>query len=168
MITTRFFSDVSTGQAVIPVDRQKNFSISVFPDIAGTKFNQSSSTILGTGWAMSAAIPAGSPREEAAWKLVKWLSGKETQTYLLETGGITTPTRTDIDLSKLTLEPLSIEASKLGSKYTKGTIVIDGSFVAEVHEPINEGLQAIGMGSQTPQQVAQAAQRAFDYWKAKQ
>jgi raffinose/stachyose/melibiose transport system substrate-binding protein len=163
-----FITDQSTGQAVIPPAKQRNYTITVFPDIEGAKFNASTSAILGTGWAMSAAIPAGSPKEEAAWKLVKWLSGKEIQTYLLETGGITTPTRTDIDVASLTLEPLSIEASKLGTKYTRSTIVIDGSFEAEVHEPINEGLQAIGMGSQTPQQVAQAAQRAFDSWKAKQ
>jgi raffinose/stachyose/melibiose transport system substrate-binding protein len=163
-----FITDKSTGQAVIPPARQRNFSITVFPDIAGAKFNHSTSAILGTGWAMSAAVPAGSAREEAAWKLVKWLSGKENQTYLLENGGITTPTRTDIDLSRLTLEPLSIEAGKLGTKYTKSTVVIDGPFAAEVHEPINEGLQAIGMGTQSPQQVAQAAQRAFENWKAKQ
>ncbi|MDR1902878.1 MAG: extracellular solute-binding protein [Treponema sp.] len=163
-----FITDQSTGQAVIPPNRQTNFTITVFPDIPGTKFNQSSSSILGTGWAISAAVPSGSAKEEAAWKLVKWLSGKEVVTQLLETGGITTPARNDIDLTKLTLEPLSIEASKLSTKYTRGTAVIDGSFVAEVHEPINEGLQAIGLGSQTPQQVAQAAQRAFDSWKAKQ
>jgi raffinose/stachyose/melibiose transport system substrate-binding protein len=163
-----FITDKSTGQAVIPPDRQRNFSITVFPEIAGAKFNDSTSAILGTGWAMSAAIPAGSAREDAAWKLVKWLSGRENQTYLLETGGITTPTRTDIDLSQLTLEPLSVEASRLGSRYKRSTVVIDGPFAAEVHEPINEGLQAIGMGTQSPQQVAQAAQRAFDNWKAKQ
>jgi raffinose/stachyose/melibiose transport system substrate-binding protein len=163
-----FITDKSTGQAVIPPAKQKNYSITVFPEIEGVKFNASTSIILGTGWAMSAAIPQGSAKEEAAWKLLKWLSGKEIQTHMLETGGITTPTRTDIDVSKLNLEPLSVEASKLGTKYTKSTGVIDGSFKAEVHEPINEGLQAIGMGSQTPQQVAQAAQRAFDAWKAKQ
>jgi raffinose/stachyose/melibiose transport system substrate-binding protein len=163
-----FITDKSTGQAVISPAKQKNYSITVFPDIAGAKFNASTSVILGTGWAMSAAIPSGSAREDAAWKLLKWLSGKEIQTHMLETGAITTPTRTDIDVSALTLEPLSLEASKLGTRYTKSTVVIDGSFKAEVHEPINEGLQAIGMGSQTPQQVAQAAQRAFDAWKAKQ
>jgi raffinose/stachyose/melibiose transport system substrate-binding protein len=163
-----FITDKSTGQAVIPPAKQNNYSITVFPEIEGAKFNTSTSVILGTGWAMSAAIPSGSAKEEAAWKLLKWLSGREIQTHMLETGGITTPTRTDIDLSKLNLEPLSIEASKLGTKYTKSTVVIDGSFKAEIHEPINEGLQAIGMGSQTPQQVAQAAQRALETWQAKQ
>jgi raffinose/stachyose/melibiose transport system substrate-binding protein len=163
-----FITDKSTGQAVIPPERQRNFTITVFPEIPGTKFNDSTSAILGTGWAMSAAIPPGSAKEDAAWTLVKWLSGRENQTYLLETGGITTPTRMDIDLSKLTLEPLSVEASRLGSRYKRSTVVIDGPFAAEVHEPINEGLQAIGMGTQSPQQVAQAAQRAFDNWKAKQ
>jgi raffinose/stachyose/melibiose transport system substrate-binding protein len=117
---------------------------------------------------MNASIPAGSAKEEAAWRLVKWLSGKEIQTWLLETGGIATPTRTDINSSVLKLEPLQIQGSQLGNQYSTTTVVIDGVFAGEVYTPINEGLQAIGLGRQTPQQVAQAAQRAFDAWKAKQ
>jgi raffinose/stachyose/melibiose transport system substrate-binding protein len=163
-----FVTDQSTGQALIPVDRQRNFDITVFPDIEGARINKSSSVILGTGWAMSAAVPAGSARENAAWELIKWLSGKEVTTMLLETGAIANTTRTDINTGGLRLEPLQVTASQLGAKYTTGTIVIDGPFVAEIHEPINDGLQAIGMGTQTPQQVATAAQRAFDNWKSKQ
>jgi raffinose/stachyose/melibiose transport system substrate-binding protein len=163
-----FITDKSTGQALISPDRQNNIQITVFPDIEGAKLNKSTSGILGTGWGINAAIPAGSPKEEAAWRLVKWLSGKETQTWLLETGGISTPTRTDINVGGLTLEPMQKAGGNLGNQYTSTTVVIDGVFAGEVYTPINEGLQAIGMGTQTPEQVAQAAQRAFDAWKAKQ
>ncbi|AEF80383.1 ABC transporter substrate-binding protein [Leadbettera azotonutricia] len=163
-----FITDSSTGQALIDPARQANFQVTVFPDIEGAKLNKSSSGILGTGWGINANIPADSAKEDAAWRLVKWLSGKEIQTWLLQTGGIATPTRTDINASSLKLEPLQIQGSQLGGQYTTTTVVIDGVFAGEVYTPINEGLQAIGLGSQTPQQVAQAAQRAFDAWKAKQ
>jgi raffinose/stachyose/melibiose transport system substrate-binding protein len=163
-----FITDSSTGQALISPDRQPNFQVTVFPDIEGAKLNKSTSGILGTGWGISAAIPAGSAKEDAAWRLVKWLSGKEVQTFLLKTGGISTPTRTDIDTSALPLEPLQIAGTNLGKEYSTTTVVIDGVFAGPVYEPINDGLQAIGMGTQTPQQVAANAQRAFDAWKADQ
>jgi raffinose/stachyose/melibiose transport system substrate-binding protein len=163
-----FITDKSTGQALISPDRQSNIQITVFPDIEGAKLNKSTSGILGTGWGINASIPSGSAKEDAAWRLVKWLSGKEIQTFLLETGGISTPTRTDINVGGLVLEPMQKAGGNLGSQYTTTTVVIDGVFAGEVYTPINEGLQAIGMGTQTPEQVAQAAQRAFDAWKAKQ
>jgi raffinose/stachyose/melibiose transport system substrate-binding protein len=163
-----FITDSSTGQALISPDRQRNFQITVFPDIEGAKINKSTSGILGTGWGINASIPADSPREDAAWRLVKWLSGKEIQSFLLETGGITTPTRTDIDLSSISLEPLQAAGSNLATQYSVTTTVIDGVFAGPVYEPINDGLQAIGMGTQTPEQVAQAAQKALEAWKVGQ
>jgi raffinose/stachyose/melibiose transport system substrate-binding protein len=163
-----FITDKSTGQALISADRQNNIEITVFPNIPGARLNNSTSGILGTGWGMNANIPAGSDKEEAAWKLVKWLSGKEIQTWLLLTGGISTPTRTDIDITGLTLEPMQKAGSNLGSQYTATTVVIDGVFDGEVHVPINTGLQEIGLGTKTPQQVAETVQRAFESWKAKQ
>jgi raffinose/stachyose/melibiose transport system substrate-binding protein len=163
-----FVTDKSTGQAVISPDRQKNIDITVFPDIPGAKINKSTSGILGTGWGMNADIPAGSAKEAAAWRLVKWLSGKEIQTWLIETGGIATPTVTGINTDALKLEPMQIAGTKLGTQYTTSTAVIDGVFAGEVYTPLNDGLQEIGMGSKTPQQVAQAVQAAFDAWKAKQ
>ncbi|MDR1410879.1 MAG: extracellular solute-binding protein [Spirochaetaceae bacterium] len=163
-----FITDKSTGEGLITPERQKNFTITVFPDIEGAKLNKSTSGILGTGWGIAASIPEGSPKEAAAWELVKWLSGREIQTWLLETGGITTPTRTDIDIAALTLEPLQRAGGNLASQYRVSTAVIDGVFDAEVHVPINDGLQAIGMGTAAPGQIAAAAQQAFESWKAKQ
>ncbi|MDR2071425.1 MAG: extracellular solute-binding protein, partial [Treponema sp.] len=162
-----FITDKSTGDALISPERQKNFAITVFPDIEGAKLNKSTSGILGTGWGIAATVPAGSEKEAAAWELVKWLSGREIQTWLLETGGITTPTRTDINVAELTLEPLQVAGGNLASQYDTTTVVIDGVFDAAVHVPINDGLQAIGMGTATPQQVAAAAQQALETWKAK-
>ncbi|MDR0540311.1 MAG: extracellular solute-binding protein [Spirochaetaceae bacterium] len=163
-----FITDKSTGSALISPEKQKDIIITVFPDIEGAKINNSSTRVLGTGWGFTSAVPEGSQREEAAWALVKWLSGKEIQTWLLETGGIVRPTRTDIDISALKLEPMQVGGVGLGDQYTIATPVIDAVFAGEVHTPINQGLQEIGMGTKTPQQVAEAVQRAFDAWKAKQ
>jgi raffinose/stachyose/melibiose transport system substrate-binding protein len=163
-----FLTDQSTGQALISPARQQNFQITVFPDIEGARINKSTSGVLGTGFGMSAAIPAGSAREEAAWRLLKWLSGKEVQSWMLQSGGITTPARTDIDVSNFNLEPLQKAGSALATQYNITTVVIDAAFHSDVHTPINDGLQEIGIGIRTPEQVAQNVQRAYDAWKASQ
>jgi raffinose/stachyose/melibiose transport system substrate-binding protein len=163
-----FVTDTSTGQALISPERQKNILITVFPDIEGAKLNKSTSGILGTGFGISAAIPAGSAKEEAAWKLVKWLVGKEIETHRVAIGGITTPTRTDIDYSALSLEPMQIAAGALGTQYTVSTAVIDGVFHSDVFNPLNDGLAELGMGTKTPEQVAGEIQRVFDTWQKNQ
>ncbi|MDR0472301.1 MAG: ABC transporter substrate-binding protein [Treponema sp.] len=165
-----FLTDQSTGQALISPARQKDILISVFPDIdvPGVKFNKSNTVVLATGWGMSSAIPEGSAKEEAAWTLLKWLTGKEAQSFFVETGTFATPSRTDIDLASLPLEPLQVTVANLGKEYNVSTVVIDAAFEGPVYTPLNDGLQAIGMGTQTPQQVAAATQAAFEAWKATQ
>ncbi len=163
-----FITDKTTGQALIAPDKQNEFLITVFPeiDVEGVKFNKSNTAVLATGFGISAALEDGSPKLEAAWKLVKWLSGNEVETYRLSTGGLATPSRTDIDYASLTLEPLQIAMANLAKEYDKATVVIDGVFEGPVYTPLNDGLQAIGLGTQTPDAVAKATQDAFDAWKA--
>lgn len=161
-----FITDPDTGQALISIDRQKNFLVTVFPDIEGAKLNKSTSTILGTGWAMSAGVPAGSAKEDAAWRLIKWLCGTEVQARMFEHGGLPAPSRTDIDFSQIHVEPITLAVANLGKEYTTGTCVIDGVFHSDVFNPLNDGLQEIGLGTKTPAQVAAEIQRAFDAAKA--
>lgn len=163
-----FITDASTGEALITPDRQENFLITVFPeiDVDGVKFNKSNTAVLATGFGINAALEGD--KLEAAWTLVKWLEGKEVLTYRLKTGGLPSPSRADIDLASLELEPLQKAIAKLANEYDKTTVVIDGAFEGPVYTPLNDGLQAIGMGTQTPEQVAQATQDAFDAWKAAQ
>ena len=163
-----FITDASTGQALISPENQNNIKITVFPeiDVEGVKFNKSNTAVLATGFGISAALEDGSPKLEAAWELVKWLVGNEVQTYRLSTGGLATPSRTDIDYASLTLEPLQIAMANLAKEYDKATVVIDGVFEGPVYTPLNDGLQALGLGSQTPEDVATATQNAFDAWKA--
>ncbi|MDR0720889.1 MAG: extracellular solute-binding protein [Treponema sp.] len=164
-----FVTDKSTGEVLISPERQKNIQIAVFPDIEGARLNKSESLVLGTGWGMNARIEDGSAKEEAAWRLIKWLSGKEIQSWLLETGGITTPSRSDIDVSRLKLEPIQQHiVNNLYKSFDTTTAVIDGAFATEVYTPINDGLHAIGTETRTPREVAEAAQAALEAWKAKQ
>jgi raffinose/stachyose/melibiose transport system substrate-binding protein len=163
-----FVTDTSTGQALISPDRQKNIFITVFPDIEGAKLNRSTSGILGAGFGMNASIPAGSAKEEAAWKLIKWLVGREVESRRVAVGGIATPTRTDIDYSALSLEPIQIAAASLGGEYDVQTAVIDGVFHSDIFNPLNDGLAEIGMGTKTSVQVAQEIQQIFDAWKKTQ
>ncbi|MDR0558395.1 MAG: extracellular solute-binding protein [Treponema sp.] len=161
-----FITDKSTGQALIPPADQENILITIFPDIEGAKLNKSTSGILGTGYGIRADIPAGSAQEAAAWELVKWLAGKEVETWQVSTGGVSTPSRLDVDVSSLPLEPMQKAITSLTKEYSASTAVIDGVFAGPVYTPLNDGLQAIGMGTQTPEQVAKATQDAFDAWKA--
>jgi len=160
-----FITDSSTGIALISPSRQPNFLITVFPDIEGAKINKSNSVILGSGWAMSASIPAGSPKEEAAWRLIKWLIGKEVLARQIQNGYITTGSRTDIDLNSLKLEPLQKVGANLVNEYQIGTAVIDGVFAYELRDVMNDVLREIGLGSKTPQQAAADIQKAFDRWR---
>ena len=160
-----FLTDISTGQALLSPERQKNILITVFPDIEGAKINRSTSGALGTGWAMSASIEEGSAKEDAAWRLIKWLTGSETQTHRVENGGITTPSWANLDLSGLDLEPMQIKAGNLAYEYNVTTCVIDNVFHPDVSNPLNDGLAEIGMRTKTPQQVASDVQRVFDIWK---
>ena len=166
-----FLTDQSTGQALIPPDRQRNIRITVFPeiDLPGVRIpGRTNTVVLATGWGMSSAIPAGSPKEAAAWELVKWLTGKEAQTFFVETGTFATPSRTDLDFGRMTLEPLQVAVANLVNEYDISTVVIDAAFEGPVYTPLNDGLQAIGMGRATPQQVAAQTQAALEAWRATQ
>jgi raffinose/stachyose/melibiose transport system substrate-binding protein len=162
-----FITDSDTGQALISPSKQNNIRIGVFPEIEGARINSSSSVILGVGYAMSAAIPDGSDREEAAWQLVKHMVGKEVSELRTEHGGTPTPSRTDLNFAAMNLEPMQRAVGNLGNEFTTATAVIDGVFPSEVYLPINTGLIEIAMGTRTPQQVAADVQRAFDTWKGR-
>ncbi|MCL2084253.1 MAG: extracellular solute-binding protein [Oscillospiraceae bacterium] len=163
-----FLTDNTTGVALIDPAKQGGIIMTVFPeiDVPGVKFNRSNSVVLATGWGINADIPDGSDKLEAAWTLVKWLVGNETLTFLIETGGIATPSRVDIDFASMDLEPLQVTATKFGDEYDKATVVFDGAFEGPIYTPLNDGLQALGLGTQTPEQVAQITQDAFEAWKA--
>jgi len=163
-----FITDATTGDALIDPARQDKFIVTVFPeiDLPGVAIPaRTNSVVLGTGWGLNANLEDGSAKLEAAWTLVKWLTGVEVQTFMLRTGGLSNPSRTDINFDALTLEPLQVALAGLGGEFDVITVVIDGAFEGPVYTPLNDGLQAIGLGIQTPQEVADLTQAAFEAWQ---
>jgi raffinose/stachyose/melibiose transport system substrate-binding protein len=169
--TGAFITDQTTGDALIATDRQKNFSITVFPeiDLPGVVIpGRTNSVVLGTGWGINANLADGSPELEAAWTLVKWLVGLDVQTFRFRTGGISTPSVVGIDIHTLPLEPLQITALGLSGEYDIPTVVLDGAFEGPVYNTVNPQLQALGLGTTTPVDAARIIQDAFEAWQATQ
>jgi raffinose/stachyose/melibiose transport system substrate-binding protein len=161
-----FITDKSTGRALIPPAKQESdIVLTVFPDIPGAKINRTTTGVLGNGWGMSASIPSGSAKEEAAWKLVKWLTGPEAQAWEAESSGHPIPSRTNVDVSKLPLEPMQRMLGNFNKEYDNFTCIIDINFHSDIYNLINDGMSELGFGTRTPQQVAQAAQAALDNWR---
>ena len=159
-----FLTDITTGQALIPPEKQKDIAMTVFPEIPGEVNHLTTSSVVGVGFGMNANIPAGSEKEKAAWKLIMWLNSVEVQRERLETGGAF-PSRKGVTSDKL--EPLAQTRAEFYGAFG-GTYVIDNVFDASVYLPINVGLQEIGLGLATPEQVAARVQKAYDAWKASQ
>jgi|LSQX01.2.fsa_nt_gb raffinose/stachyose/melibiose transport system substrate-binding protein len=159
-----FLTDPTTGQALIPPDSQKDIVMTVFPAIPGEVNHATTSSVPGVGFGINAAIPKGSAKEQAAWKLVMWLTSAEVQKIRLETGAAF-PSRKGVTSDKL--EPLAQTRALFYGAYG-GTYVLDNVLDARVYTLLNVGLQEIGLGIATPQQVAASVQKAFDEWKASQ
>jgi len=153
---------------LISPEEQVNFQVTVFPEIPGVQFNRSNTSVLATGWGINANLATGNDEKlEAAWTLVKWLTGREVQEFRLRTGVFATPTRTDIDMDALAevMQPLQLQMANFGNHFDRTTVVIDGSFAGPVYMPLNDGLRSIGLGEMTPQAVAQNIQNAFEHWQ---
>lgn len=156
-----FITDVTTGEALIPVEEQGEFLMTIFPAIPGEINKASSSGVVGVGYGMNANIEAGSAKEAAAWELIKWLQGPEVQKIRLESGG-TIPSR--VDVTSDDLEPLVIERIRYYEDIASTTYVLDDIFAGEIYQPLNIGLQEIGLGFATPMEVAERTQEALDAW----
>ena len=166
-----FITDANTGEALIHPSRQHNFHVTVFPEIdthATVHPGRTNSVVLGVGWGINANLENDPERLEAAWTLVKWLIGREVQTFRLRTGGLPNPSWIGIDYAALPLEPLQVSLASLGREFDIATPVIDGSFDGIVYGPLNDGLQALGLGTTTPAEVAAITQAAFAHWLATQ
>ena len=162
-----FQTDVTTGQALFsPASQETDVELINFPALDGEVVHNSNSSVVGTGWAMSADIPSGSAEEAAAWELIKFLEGEYAQTWRLTTGAAF-PSLTTIDVSKVceenNLEPLVAKRAAWYNRIEVATPVIDGVLDPAVYEVINTVLAEIGLGSTTP---AEAAKTVNEAWHA--
>lgn len=170
--TASFQTDITTGKALVsPASQQNDFELMVIPNLPGEVISNSNSGVVGTGWGMSANIPAGSAKEAAAWRLIKYLQGEYVQTYRLSTGA-SFPSNLNVNVEKVVkeknLEPFIAKRAAYYAAYTTITPVIDGVLHSDVYNVINTGLQEIGLGSKAPSQVASEVQKAWETWKKNQ
>lgn len=161
--------DQTTGQALFSRDRQENdLELIVFPEIPGEVVHNTTSGTIGTGFAISSDIPEGSAKEEAAWRLVKYLQGEHVQTFRLVVGQAF-PTHLGVDVNQVleenNLEPL---VSKRAQFYLEHelTPVIDDVLSADVANAVDVGLQELGLGNKTPEEVAADVQEAWEDYLA--
>lgn len=155
-----FLTDKSTGQALISPEAQAtDFAFINFPAIPNEKNKGTASGIAGTGLAITTAVKPGSDTEKAAVKLLKWYYGKEVQAMKLATGAFI-PTRTDV-LNFEGLEPFNKSINDYKNTL-KPTYVLDGVWHPDVFNTLNAGLQAMGLGTETPAALAVKLQAAQD------
>jgi raffinose/stachyose/melibiose transport system substrate-binding protein len=159
-----FLTDKASGKALIdPAKQASDFELAAFPALPGEKNRGSVSAIVGVGYGISASIPAGSAKEKAAIRLIKYLYSPEVLKIRLEIGAFI-PSRKGIKSDKL--EPLTAKMMDFYAAVPKTTYVLDGVLPTEVNNPLNEGLQAIGLGEKSPAEVARGMQAGVDAWRA--
>ncbi len=164
--TGAFMTDITTGDAMINRKAQQDdFELLVMTNLPGEVVSYSNSGVVGTGWGMNADIPAGSAKEEAAWRLIKFMQGEYAQTYRLTTGA-SFPSNLKVDVAKIAaaenLEPFITKRAEYYNTFVPITPVIDGVLHSDVFNVINRGLQEIGLGSKAPRTVAAEVQRAWE------
>lgn len=158
-------TDNTTGKALFSREQQRDdIEMIVFPEIEGEVVHGTTSGTIGTGFAISSAIEEGSKKEEAAWRLVKYLQGEYVQTYRLVVG-LAFPSLLDVDVDKVieesNLEPIVAKRAKFYQ--THGTTpVIDDVLDSSVANTIDIGLQELGLGEKTPLEVANDVQKAWE------
>lgn len=167
-----FQEDISTKEALFDRERQeKDLELIVIPALPEEVVSNTTSGVVGVGFGMSSKIPDGSKKEEAAWRLIKYLQGEYVQTYRLKTG-ISFPSNLNVDVDKVIeeeqLEPLIGKRAKYYQEYSNTTPVIDGVLNSDVYNVINIVLQEIGLGETNIDEGAAKVQKAWLSWKAKQ
>jgi len=158
-----YITDKSSGKALIePAAQDKDFVLLPFVSIPGEVNKGVTSAVAGTGWAISNSIPAGSAKEKAAVRLLKYLYSPEVQAIRFSTGAYV-PTRKNV---KANVEPMVAKVPVYYADNPKTCYVFDGAFDPSVYNVLNNGLIAIGLDTSTPKQVAADMQKAMDAFLA--
>lgn len=143
-------------------EEQAKIKLTVVPDFADQVGPSSSTALVATtGLGMKAGL---SPEKaEAAFKLVRFYAGPEAARIRVAAGGGMAgiaPSYKYLDLSGIELSPLTVEIIGFYAKHP-GTPVLDAVIVGDPIERINNGLQELGLGQITPEQLAAEVEAAF-------
>ena len=136
--------------------------LSVFPSLAGQSAEApGTSLIVGGGYGISSHLEAGSAQEKASVAVLKVLLSREVQQLRWELG-LGYPTRRDV--TSPAMKPLEAARASFYQAHN-GTPVLDASLDTQVFTPLAKGLQELGLGRSTPEEVAARVQKAFESWK---
>jgi len=137
-----------------------------FPVIPGElkASSGSSSGTIGTGFAMNKTLKGA--KAQAAWDWISFYAGPEVSLVRLQNIGempsMKLDTRGVKDSGGNPLPPLVQQRIGMYSRIPVTTEVIDSVFSPKVAGAVSDGLQQIGLGAKTPEQVASDIQAAFD------
>lgn len=148
--------------AVVPLltaEEQEDIELTVFPDIAGQKGPSSSTSLVtSTGLGMKAGL--SKEKAEAALELIKFYAGPEAAKIRLRTGFGLAPSCKDVDLSDIELAVLTKKLFAFFPEHP-GTPVLDAVISGDPLERMNIGLQELGLGDITAEQLAAEIEAAF-------
>lgn len=158
-----YITDKASGTALVsPADQESAFDVINFPAIPGEKNPGVVSGIAGVGYGINDALPAGSAKEKAAVRLLKYLYSKDVQKLRLETGAYI-PTLKGVTG---TVEPYITKMAAYKNAVTKTSYVLDGVLDPSVFNVLNNGLQGMGLGTAEPAKIAADMQAAMDAFLA--
>jgi len=142
---------------LLTADQQKDIELTVFPEIAGQKGpSRSTSVVPATGFGMKAGL--SKEKAEAAWKWIYFYAGPEAARIRLVQQGI--PPSYKIDISDIELEVLAKKRVNFYAGHP-GTPVLDNVISGEPIQVINVGLQKLGLGDITPEELAKDVEAAM-------
>jgi raffinose/stachyose/melibiose transport system substrate-binding protein len=140
---------ISALKGAAPAEDYAGYQVIAFPAVAGEVTKGSSAATLGEALAMNAKLSGA--KADAAWKFLSFIYGEPGMDILTKYGVTTTY---KLDYSKYDLDHLTKQYMDLIGGQSMG-YVIDAVMDGEgVNNLLNPGIQAVMMGSKTPQQLA--------------
>lgn len=137
--------------------------VAVFPGIEGGKGNsKSSSGGAGVYYSVNADIEPGA-KLDAIIAMLEYMTAGQTAKLMAEVGGFPAYDPGQFDKSKL--HPIAVAAYE-ASAAADATKIYDLWFDASIVEVINTEIQNVMAGSKTPEQMAAAAQQAYETFLA--
>lgn len=138
-----------------PDDFKEIVELTIFPAIPGEKYPDSSSIVPAIGFGMVKGLKG--TKRDAALTFIKWMSGYEACKIRFDKMGYLPVFKGEYGEAE---DILMRKANAFYTEYPNASGVID-NFIGGTHnDTLNNGLQEIGLGRKTPEQVASEVEAA--------
>jgi raffinose/stachyose/melibiose transport system substrate-binding protein len=125
------------------------YQVIAFPAVAGEVTKGSSAAVLSEGIAMNAKNSG--VKADAAWQFMTYINGAEGSDILMQHAIVP---NFKLDLSKYDVDPLQKMYIDLINSQSMGYVIDDKMDGEGVNNLLNPGLQAVMLGTKTPEQLA--------------